>query len=146
MEKPKAKIQVYLSVFGDYFNPDELTQILEIIPTDYHIKGEEIPLNKNSKRLPGTKPRRYLETVWKYGTGYIHDYDSEKACKIIEENLRDKVPLINEFAIKHNLDITLKVVPWFADDHTPTISFSKSMIKMLGELNADIYFDVYFNF
>ncbi len=144
--KPEGKIQVYLSIYGDYFNPNELTNLLNIKPIKSYIKGEEIPLNKNSKKLPGAKPRKYIETVWSYGSGCIQDYDSEKACKLIEDKIKDKTPIINNFVKKYNLEVKLSVVPWFAKDHSPVISFSKSMIKMLAELSADIDLDVYFNF
>jgi len=146
--EPKGEIEVYLVIYGDYFNPNELTKLIQINPTASYTKGKKIPFtfNKNLTIKPGTKPRKYIETAWKFSSGCIHDYDSEKACKIVEDKIKDKVPQINAFVKKHNLNILLMVVPYFAKNNTPKISFSVSMIKMLSDLNAYIDLDAYFNF
>jgi len=142
----KGEIEVYLTIFGDYFNPDELTKLIQINPTSKYVKGEEVPPYKNLTRKPGAKPRKYIRTSWEFSSGNIHDYDSEKACKIVEDKIKDKVPQINKFVKKHNLNVKLMVVPWFTEDNLPIISFSASMIKMLSDLNADIEMDAYYSF
>lgn len=39
----KNEIQIYLSVYGDMFNPQELTNLLQLQPTNSYIKGNVIP-------------------------------------------------------------------------------------------------------
>lgn len=97
-------------------------------------------------RLLGAKPPRYIETVWDYGSGYINTYDSEDASQIVENAIKDTFDLINDFVQKHDLYVKLFVVSYL--DKQPTrpilgIGFSRSFIKMLSDLNAEIEIDMY---
>lgn len=143
--KHKNEIQVYLAVYGENFNPDELTALLQVTPTHTHIKGQEAPPIKGLYQKPGTKPPVYKETAWEYGSDYVKTYDSEDASRVVETALKDKVALINQFVSKHNLSILLWVVPWLAkrERPRPRIHFSPTFIKMLSDLNAAIDMDIY---
>ena len=141
--KHKNEIQVYLAVFGENFNPDELTALLQVTPTRTQIKGQEIPPIKGLYQKPGTKPPVYIETVWEYGSDYVKTYDSEDASRVVETALKDKVALINQFVSKHNLTVQLAVVPWIDKREAPRIHFSPTFVKMLSDLNAAIDMDIY---
>ena len=141
--KDKNEIKVYISIYGDQFDPEELTRIVQVTPIHTHLKGEIIPLMKGLYRKPDAPPPLYKETAWDYGSQNIKTDELEVASKVVEEGLKDKVPLINQFVQKHNLTVKLSVVPWMDKKSVPLIYFNPTFVKMLGELNADIFFDTY---
>jgi hypothetical protein len=142
--KHDNEVQVYFTVFGDYFNPNELTNILQVAPIQTYVKGDEIPPMKGLYRKPDAKPPVYIETVWDYGNpDCIKTLELEDAYKVVEEGLRDKVDLINQFVRQHHLTTQLNVYLTLDKDYPLRIHFKTTFLKMMCDLNAEIDFDTY---
>lgn len=142
-QKLKNEIKVKLSIYGDTFDPKELTDLLQIQPTHTQIKGEKIPLEPGLKSIPDRPEPVYIETLWSYSTPYMRTCDSEDVSIIIEEVIRNKVSLIKSFVNQNNLGVVLSVIPYIDKRSTPSIHFSNTFLKMLSDLNADIDIDMY---
>lgn len=143
LPKHKNKICIYLSVFGDDFDPSDLTDAIGIQPTHTHRKGDIIPLQKGIYVKPGTPPLRRKEDAWDYDLGHIHTIDSDEISDIIEETFRDKISTLNEFVKQRDLLVKLFVVLKIDPEQTPAVGFKPSFVKMLGDLNAEIDMDLY---
>ncbi len=128
--------RVYFALDGDNFEPDELTQFLEIEPTSVMRKGSNIP-----DKLPP-------KSSWELSTenvvnNYIDVFDM--ATSIIEQ-LKPKKKMILDAINRFNLSPRLEVVLWFSvnEEHsTPAIGFEVDTIKFLGEIGAFIDIDTY---
>jgi hypothetical protein len=139
----KNKIWIYLSIFGDNFNPGDLTAKINIQPTHTHRKGDIIPRSRSIYVKPGSPPLRRKEDAWDYDLGDIHTIDSDDISDIIEETFRDKVSDISEFVKTHNLLVKLFVVLKIDPEQTPAVGFKPSFVKILGDLYAEIDMDIY---
>ena len=139
----KNEVQVYLSIYGDLFDPDELTRLIKLKPIYTHIKGETVPLTPGLSLMPGILRPLYKETVWDYGSDSIKTNDTEVASSVVEKGLKGKVHLINNFVKKHNLYVKLFVVPRMDKKSTPYVHFSPNFVQMLSELHAGIDMDIY---
>ena len=139
----KNQICIYLSIFGDNFNPEDLTAKINIQPTHTHRKGDIIPRPKSLYVKPGSPPLRRKEDAWEYDLGYIHTIDSDEISDIIENTFRDKVSDISEFVKTYNLLVKLFVVLNIDPEQTPAVGFKPSFVKILGDLYAEIDMDIY---
>ena len=139
----KNEICIYLSIFGDDFDPADLTMAIGIQPTHTYRKGDIIPERKCIYTKPGSPPLRRKEDAWKYNLGYIHTIDSDEISDVLEETFRDKVQIISRFIKEHDLRVKLYVVLKIDADQTPAVGFKPSFVKILGDLNAEIDMDIY---
>jgi Domain of unknown function (DUF4279) len=139
----KNQICIYLSIFGNNFNPEDLTAKINIQPTHTHRKGDIIPRPKSLYVKPGSPPLRRKEDAWRYDLGYIHTIDSDEISDIIEKTFRDKVSDISEFIKTYNLLVKLFVVLNIDPEQTPAVGFKPSFVKILGDLYAEIDMDIY---
>lgn len=128
--------RVYFALFGDDFEPDDLTKHLGISPTSISRKGSKIP---------GKTP---VCSSWELSTdnianNYIDVFDLSAS---LIEKLKPKKELILDAKIRFNLSAILEVVLWISvnEEHsTPAIGFDIDTIKFLGEIGASIDVDTY---
>ena len=129
------EICVYLSIFGDDFDPEDLTKAIGIKPTHTHRKGDIF--------RPESPSLRRKEDAWDYNLGYVHTIDSDEISDVIEETFQGKIEVTSQFITEHSLFVKLYVVlnmdPW----QTPAVGFKRSFVKMLGDLDAEIEMDIY---
>ncbi|MBA3238296.1 MAG: DUF4279 domain-containing protein [Parachlamydiaceae bacterium] len=128
--------RVYFCLFGDDFDPNEVTEFLGINPTSIQIKGE---------RVPNIFPK---ESSWMLSTDNIVNdlVDVYTLATSIVNDLKSKKDLIIEAKKKFNVFPMLQVVLWFSlneEDSTPVIGFEADTIKFLGEIGAFIDIDTY---
>lgn len=84
----KTTVKAEFSIYGDNFDPNELTDLLGIQPMEINLKGV----------ITGTRKRPSAETSWSIYTKKEESYDvKEQIDKII---LKDKTKIINEFKKK----------------------------------------------
>ncbi|MBZ8182596.1 DUF4279 domain-containing protein [Oscillatoria salina] len=129
---------VYFALDGEDFEPNDVTDYLNIKPTSVRRKGE---------RVAGIIHR---SSSWKLSTQKIINeiiYVDEMASEVIKI-LKPKINQINEIAEKLNLSARLEVVLWITTDDTqttPAISFNVNNLKFLSNVNAYIDIDTYRN-
>ena len=129
-----CKMYINLSVFSDEkkFNPDELTQILQIEPTETYHKGDSIRENFYRK-----------ETCWRLKTSRIETFEFGEVFQMLISILDGKAEILGKYAKENNLSV--KIVPVIVvSNNMPSIIITKEIAEILLLLNAKIEFDMYF--
>jgi len=129
-----CKMYIRLSVFSDEnnFNPDELTQILQVEPTATWHKGDMIRKNLYRK-----------ETCWSLKTSRVETFDFEEIFKALMNIIDGKAEILAKYAKENNLYV--KIVPVIVvSNNMPWITITKEIAEDLLLLNAIIEFDMYF--
>jgi hypothetical protein len=129
----KTEIKIILSVFGEYFNPDELSSLLQVKPTETWMKGDSIDGKKEGRK----------ECCWEFGTKYIRTLDFEKVADVILETFYDKRNVLKSFSSENSLDIKLFVVIKIHNGESPSLFLGKQLISFLSTLDGEIDIDLY---
>lgn len=79
----KTKVMAYFSAFGDNVPLEEVTNVLDIEPTETYIKGNVI-------KTFATKILRGKETSWTLSTGYQESLDINDQLDVILKSLKEK--------------------------------------------------------
>lgn len=124
--------EVYFALFGDEFEPDEVTKIIGIEPTKIWRKGSPIP--------------RF--TFWKYSTGKVENevvdvYEmSSSLIAKLAPHVDNIVKAKEMFKLQAVLEVVLTITP---DDSksTPAIGFELEVIAFLNRVGATIDIDTY---
>ncbi|URN93817.1 MAG: DUF4279 domain-containing protein [Candidatus Pristimantibacillus lignocellulolyticus] len=142
MENTNAK--VYLSIYGESFPIKELSDILELEPTESYKKGDEI-LVKPSPHYHYEGRRFRKETSWELGTDYEETYELEEQINKVLIQLKNKEELITNFCEEYNLKCLFMIVIKMNNGETPVVGISHEFVKMAYQLGAEIHFDLYAN-
>jgi hypothetical protein len=124
--------KVYFGLYGDNFEPDEITEMIGLEPTSTNSKGDPLP-KKHS---------------WKFGLDEIEaDYiDIYEMSSELVSKLKPVSSKIVEAKEKFNLELVLQVVLWISTDETistPAIGFESDVIDFLDKVGATIDIDTY---
>lgn len=142
MEKLVTQIKLMLVVFGEYFSPEEITQLLKIYPTNSWVKGDVIPLQKGLYRKDNKVLHR-KETAWEFSTGFIKTLDFEEVSYRFEKEFENKLSALKSYVQENKLEVALNIVAEIVDEEKPSIHFNKRIINVCKELEAEIDIDVY---
>ena len=142
MEKHLTQIEIILYVFGDVFDPTDLTEHIQITPTEYWCKGDKIPpiVHPNVK---DTIPRFRKDSTWKYSTGFIQTFDSDEVSDIIVGKFWDKLPKLANYMEKKELEASIYFVVKIVDEQAPALGCNLKLIEMAQQLKAEIHMDMY---
>jgi len=114
-------------------DPDEVTRILDIIPTETQRRGDSVPRKPN---------KTFSKSGWFLSTkGILESKDSRDHLDWLLDRVRDKKP---EFSELHERGYLIDLcVRWdsLRGDGGPTLS-PKQMYE-LAELDIELWFDVY---
>lgn len=138
----KTVIAISLSIFGDRFDLDELTNKISLRPSQSWNKGEIIPFvaKKDVLRI---SPLFRKETCWEYSTGYVETLFLEEVSALFIERVGDHVPAIKESVDRNALVVKIDVVVKAFIDAIPSLVFSPELIGIANELNTGIGVDLY---
>ncbi len=124
---------VYLTIYGNNFSPDEFTQLVEINPTDFGLKGE--------KRKTGATLK---ESFWKY---QLNDTDAleslESSLTELANLFRVKVRTIRDYIQSNGLCIKCNIVIMSKNNENNGVALNLAFISFLTELNATVEIDIY---
>ena len=131
--------EVYLRLYGDAFDPDEVSQCIGLAGAKVLRKGErrpEIPLPRIS--------------AWIFSTGKVEDevIDVYAMSEALITKLAPYVEKIVEVKQKFALTCVLQVVLWIDQDETksmPAIGFEHAVIDFLNAVGGTIDIDTYRN-
>jgi len=126
--------EVCFALYGDEFDPDQVTNLIGVKPTTTKRKGSPIP----------------KFTSWALSTGKIENdvidvYDMSSA---LVSQLSPHIAKIIEAKHRFGLEATLQVVLRITTDETkstPTIGFERDVISFLNTVGASIDVDTYRN-
>jgi len=124
--------EVYFCLFGDNFEPDEVTKIIGLSPTRTRKKANPIPKCSS----------------WEYSTGKIEDevVDVFEMSSSLVAILAPYIDNILEAKKEYDLQAVLEVVLTITVDEsksTPAIGFESDVIKFLYKVGATIDIDTY---
>ena len=126
--------EIYLGLYGDDFEPDEVSDFIGLMATSVHRK------NKHSDLA-------HLQTsVWKFSLDRIESevVDVYEISQKLVERLSAFEFEITGAIQKFNLSSKLQVVLWIDQDDTkpmPAIGFERPVLRFLNAIGADI--DIY---
>jgi hypothetical protein len=129
----KTTVMVEFSIYGEGFEPDYITEELEIKPSETYLKGEPIK-NGNIIRK---------ETAWTISTGYEVSIDVNEQLEKIIVLLADKVDKLVELKRKLGFSTLFMLVIKIEKDELPAIYFRKDFIHFASKIDADIGLDTY---
>ncbi|MEM4987510.1 DUF4279 domain-containing protein [Collimonas sp. H4R21] len=131
--------EIYLSLYGDNFEPNNVSQHIGLVATAVLRKGArnpDVPLPRVS--------------AWEFSTGKIEDdvIDVYEMSERLVEKLAPFAMKIAEAKEFFNLTCVLQVVLWIDQDDTksmPAIGFERSVIDFLKVIGGTIDIDTYRN-
>lgn len=138
----KPSIAIILSIFGDYFDIDELTKRLNIKPSESWYKNDKIERSTGKGKLnPSVLLRK--ETSWKYSTGYIESFYLDEVSPIFIRQITPHTASIMEFLAQNDLRVKIDLVVNAYIDASPSLIFSPEFIDLAKQLNIGIEVDLY---
>ena len=130
-----CNIKLRLAVFGDTFDLNELTNLVNLKPTNTYLKGDIIE--------GYTKVVKRKESSWSYSIKPLETlYFSEYANELLEK-FEEKVLLIREFSRNNDLMVKLFIVLEMSEDQTPAFYMDRRFLKFVNDLNAEMDVDMY---
>jgi hypothetical protein len=126
--------EVYFTLFGDDFDPSEVTRLVGLEPTSTRRKGNPIPKH----------------TWWKVSTGKTEGelVDIYEMSSALVEKLTPQTQGILRATHELKLEAILEVVLYISMNEsvsTPAIGFTPEVISFLSAVGASIDIDTYRN-
>ena len=128
----KTNVMVEFSVIGEKFNPNVITKVLQIEPTEYYFNGDKSKRNIERK-----------ETCWYISTGYVDTLYISDVLSTIIDKLKDKEKKLND--LKNQLNLTYKffIVIKIENGQVPAIYLDSKVIDFANSIKAEFDFDMY---
>ena len=117
---------------GSCFDPDEITEILEIRPFKTQLMGN--PLNEHkTSRLSSWNALKQEEP----------SIDAEIQCLAIVHTLKPHISQLLEIKRKYNVNFTIIIVPHIYNEVSPVLFFNKEIIEFCYQTGTEISIDTY---
>lgn len=129
----KTNIKVEFRMLGKKFNVEEVTKILDVLPTSCWKKGEKV---RNTER-------RYTE--WTYSTQCVETLDLNVPLRELKKMFILKADALCTLKEKYDLDYILEVVVIIENDEVPAMYFESDILQFLSKIGAEIDIDMYIN-
>lgn len=167
----KTTVAAEFVIKGDDFDPQIVTDRLNIIPTKFfrkntnkkpksfvtdgipesfvRIKDPELKqifknINEQIKDQPvrtDSRPRWF--SLWEISTGNEESFDINDQLLKIYNLLKDKVSVLNELRGEYNLSYTIEIIPKIEDNEKPALYLDNYIIDFAHEIKAIIDIDLY---
>ncbi|WP_137789198.1 DUF4279 domain-containing protein [Bacillus sp. E(2018)] len=129
----ETQVKVYFTLYGEAFPIDEVSQRLNILPTNSYKKGELISANSSLRRK---------ETSWDYGTDYQYSLDVNEQLQQVMNPLRDKCSIINELQAEFGLASIIYIVIRMVNGQAPALYLKKDILTFASNIEAEIEVDL----
>lgn len=129
----KTNVNVEFNIIGDYFNPDVVTQILNLEPTDSYIKGD-------MGRYATKK-----ETCWSIETGYYESFDISEQINLMLKTISEKKETLKRLKTQLDVEYLFMIVINIEDNKGPAMIFESLIIEFANYIGAEIHVDYYIN-
>ena len=126
-----TRIKLTFIVYGDMFDIDEFSKIINISPTEFAYKGDKL------------KFRISTDTFWKYSFKDIISLFVEDSLKPLEKIITPRIEEIASFMQKNNLKSIMRFKVETNKEPAPAIAFENNTINLLSKLNSSIDLDLY---
>lgn len=131
----KTNVMIEFSIYGDCFNPSDITEKIGLIPTKEYLKGDSTKSRRNT----------YKETSWSIHTDYEESYDINDQLEKIMLLLNGKLDKLIEIKKEYNVKMLFMIVVIIENNETPAMYFRKPFIHFLSDIDAEVGFDLYVN-
>ncbi|MCK9862113.1 DUF4279 domain-containing protein [Paenibacillus sp. ATY16] len=139
-----TRVKAYFGIYGDAFPINEVTQLLNIEPTNTYNKGDVIVRPKNNNVVNTTVKYR-KETAWVLSTDYQESYDVTEQLNEILSPLKNKSAIINRLKTKYNLECQFSIVIIMEHGYTPGLHLDNELIEFANSIKAEFDIDLYAN-
>ena len=126
-----TRIKLTFIVYGDMFDIDEFSKIINISPTEFAYKGDKL------------KFRISTDTFWKYSFKDIISLYVEDSLKPLKKIITQRIEEISSFMKKNNLKSIMRFKVETNKEPAPAIVFENNTINLLSKLNSSIDLDLY---
>lgn len=133
--KHYTRLKLNLNIIGDDFNPDELTKLINIIPTNSNVRG----MGVNSR----WKPHEWKWCSWRFSTGYKKTFDLDYLTEEFINIFTNKMELIGDFLKKNKCEAEVWIVLEIGHSMVPAIGFKPTFLSFIQKINASIDIDIY---
>lgn len=132
MKHKSTTIRLSFCIYGDYFDVDEVTNIIGFPPTQTAYKGDQL------------KYRVSEETFWEYNFAPLETLLIEDNLQVFAAQIIPCLPalssFIKAFALTSKLLFCVEMSP---KENCPAIVFDNKILDILHRLNAWIDIDMY---
>jgi hypothetical protein len=135
-----TRIAINLTIFGEKFNPEDLSKYIGIMASSMWRKGDIVPPFKGTYRLD---IRLRKHDFWQYSSSFIETLDFEEVSNVFVNIISPKIENIKQFVEENNLEIVLNIIVKVENNETPGIHFNMPFIHLANSLNAEIDVDTY---
>lgn len=129
MEPVISEMYVYLGIDSSTSDPDEITRLIGVKPTQVHRKGDPI----------GKTKLRCRTNSWEYRVSATTSFDLQKLVKKLLDKFKDKGKL--KKGISKGKGTIVCVL--FASDTNQSLELSPEVMKEISALNCGLWFDFY---
>lgn len=127
----KTTVMAYFKLYGENFDPEEITNKLLIQPTETGKKGER------------GKYMILKKSYWEVSTDYEVSLDINDQLRKIVNLLKDKKDVIVDLQNSLGLECKFQLVIMIRNEQTPACYLEKEMIHFASSINAFFDFDMY---
>lgn len=112
----QTSIRVYLSIFGDFFDPDALTNLVKLNPTSTGVKGQPIR----------GKNKNHNYTFWDFSTDTVNSLLLHEITDHLLNTLQGLENRMSQFISDNNLSARLSIVIKIVGKRTPSLYFNQA--------------------
>ncbi len=129
----KTTVAVFFSIYGDSFDLNYVTKVLEINPTETTIKGN----------TPENKTRASVETSWSIGIEETISYDINEQLSTLIHLLNNKKSELLIIRKNFNVKISFLILVKVRNNETPAMYFDENTLEFINYIKATIDIDLY---
>lgn len=129
----RTNVMVEFIIIGEEFDPNFVTEKLNIEPDEFWVKGDAIK-GRNIKRK---------DTTWSINTGYEESLDISEQLEKIINLINGKKNILKELKIEYNLEYVFGIVVNVEDNQKPSMYFNNMFIEFVNDIKAEFYIDLY---
>ena len=130
----KTSVYAYLSISGEYFPIDIVTERLKIEPTRKWNAGDLIKPEK---------PMRRSYTNWEYEVKSVETLDVNDVLVPLIQTFENKVEIIQKLQHEYDLYNVIRIVIQIYDGHTPGLVIPVQASTFAAAIGADFDIDLY---
>lgn len=128
-----TNIKAEFVIVGDNLEPDKVTNLLGVKPTQYWIKNEVIE----------GKSIRRKDSCWIIGTEYEASLDVNEQISKLMLILRNKTEILYDLKLKNGFEYLFVFIINVENNQSPTISFERGFLDFVHTIEAEFYVDLY---
>lgn len=125
-------VKVEFIILGDDFSTEEITQALQLEPTEAYNRGD---FSKSG--------RQRLESCWSISTPYEISFDINDQLNAIISQIKPRTDCLLQLKGKYSLSFSFMIVINIENNDKPAIYLEVDTIHFASEIGASINFDYY---